>query len=644
MIKFFSVLSFILLFSLNTLQAQNFSTHQVKKGETIESIAKKYFVTKSQLYKLNPDAKRNLKPHTILIIPISEAKPPKVTVTRELQSFREHKVNRRETLYSLSKEYNVTTEELKKYNKFLYANTLRKGDVLQIPVFKTVETIVEVPETKLYTVQPKEGKWRIAYKYGLTVNELEELNPEMGDTLQVGQEIKVPNIEKIEEKQLDSKYSYYRVLPKEGFYRLKLKLGLEQEVLENLNPELKDSGLKEGMILKIPYTQSGLGSLSVDPEKINLASKITDFNTKHIAVMLPFRVNRVNFDSISGTKQSIKKDPYLNASLDFYSGVLVAIDSLKKIGVSLKVDVYDTQHQVSEVIKIMNDNNFEDVDAVIGPLTATTFDKVATSLKEYNVPVFSPIGTDLKLHDNVFQTKPSDDLLKTKILNYIKTDTITRNIVIISDSKNQSRANDIKREFNYAKLVHSRKDKEGREANYVMVDDIREVLVPGENLVFLETQNAGFASNVTSILASLIQKEDEEKELEEIKIELATTHFNSAFEGDDISNEHLSRLKFKFATGAKSYNDSENNSFIKTYESIYHITPDKSAVKGFDLTMDVVLRLVTSEDLYMSVNQSPLTEYVENKFGYKKELFGGYYNSSVYLVQYNDLRIEEIKL
>lgn len=66
-------------------------------------------------------------------------------------------------------------------------------------------------------------------------------------------------------------------------------------------------------------------------------------------------------------------------------------------------------------------------------------------------------------------------------------------------------------------------------------------------------------------------------------------------------------------------------------------------MEGFNLTMDVVLRLVTSEDLYMSVNNAPLTEYVENKFAYKKKLFGGYYNDTVYLVKYNDLAITEVK-
>jgi hypothetical protein len=47
--------------------------------------------------------------------------------------------------------------------------------------------------------------------------------------------------------------------------------------------------------------------------------------------------------------------------------------------------------------------------------------------------------------------------------------------------------------------------------------------------------------------------------------------------------------------------------------------------------------------LYASINKAPLTEYVENKFAYKKKLFGGYYNDTVYLVKYDDLNIVEVK-
>ncbi|MFD2727191.1 PBP1 and LysM peptidoglycan-binding domain-containing protein [Hyunsoonleella rubra] len=640
--RFFIVLITVLMFGFTSVNAQNYSTHQVKKGETIEEIAKRYFVTPFDIYSLNPDAKKGLKPNTILIIPISKAKKPKITEVKELQGFKKHKTKRKETLFGIAKKYDVAVEDIKKYNTFLYASNLRKGDKLQIPVFKIRKVEEEVETNKTYIVQPKEGKWRIAYKFGITIAELEALNPNMGEVLQEGQQIYVPNIDEGEEKMVDEKYSYYKVLPKEGFYRLKLKLGLEQDEIEALNPGLAESGLKAGMILKIPFSQSS-EVIGEEAEATNLVGRIKDYETKHIAVMLPFRLNRVEFDSISETKRSIEKDPYLDVSLDFYSGVLMALDSLKKLGVSLKVDVFDTKNQPSAVSRLLMENDFENVDAVIGPLVGKNFEIVASELRKSNVPVVSPIGTDLKLYDNVFQSRPSDDLLKDKIVNFVKTDSLPKQIIIIADSKNMEIANALKREFNAAKIIYSRKNKEGEDENYVLVDDIKEALQAGDNLVFLETQNEGFASNVTSILASLIQKEDKELKEDEINIVLATTRFNGAFEGDEINNTHLAKLNFTYATASKSYNEEENKGFVEQYERIYNLTPNRRAVKGFDLTMDVVLRLVTSEDLYLSANEAPLTSYVENKFAYKKKLFGGYYNDAVYLVKYDDLSIVEVE-
>ncbi|MDU8885529.1 LysM peptidoglycan-binding domain-containing protein [Yeosuana sp. MJ-SS3] len=638
----FLVLCFLLAF--NTTNGQNYSTHKIKQGETIESISKLYNVSPFDIYSLNPDAKNELKVNSVLIIPKSKiSTEPKVTVERKLNGFKRHRVKRQETLYSISKRYDVSEEDIKKHNTFLYANNLRKGDNLQIPVYIEVKTTETTELTKKYTVLAKEGKWRIAYKFGITINELEALNPDMKEVLQEGDLLNVPNIETNDQREIDDTYGYYKVLPKEGFYRLKLKLGIDQDELEALNPGLDKSGLKEGMILKVPYSAVASISEIEDLNTDHLTSKINDFGQKHIAIMLPFRLNRVTFDSIAETKNQIKRDPYLNTSLDFYSGVLVALDSLKKLGINLKVDVYDTKNQLSEVQRIINSNNFEDVDAVIGPLMPNNLNKAALELSGLNIPVISPNSKSIQLYDNVFQTMPSDDLLKNKVIEFVKKDSLKDNVIIISDSKNVDVSNALKREFNFAPQVFSRKNKDGKDANYVLVDDIKLKLKPGRNIVFLETQNVGFASNVTSILNSLIQEEDFEKKQVAIDIVLVTTNYNTAFESDEVSNYNLSKLQFHFGTASKSYDEDQYNTFVKTYLKQYDITPNKKAVRGFDLTMDVVLRLVTSENLYMSAKDTALTEYVENKFAYKKKLFGGYYNDTVYLVKYQNLKIVEVE-
>ena len=73
------------------------------------------------------------------------------------------------------------------------------------------------------------------------------------------------------------------------------------------------------------------------------------------------------------------------------------------------------------------------------------------------------------------------------------------------------------------------------------------------------------------------------------------------------------------------------------------MAPSKYATRGFDLTLDILLRLASADDLYSAANDAIETEYVENKFRYGKKFFGGYYNQAVYVVKYQDMTIVEAK-
>ena len=638
------ILGLILLFNCATIKAQDYKTHRVKKGETIFSIAKEYNVTPFDVYRLNPDAKDGIKVNSVLIIPKSKVEDTPTVTEQVFIGYKKHKVKRKETLYGLASKYNVTQDDIKKHNKWLYAENLKKGDKLQIPVFKTVKKIPESlnPDVKQYTVQPSEGKWRVAYKFGISVAELEKLNPDLGDSLKVGQVINVPKIADNEERTIDESYGYYNVLPKEGFYRLKIKLGLTQEELEKLNPELKETGLKAGMVLKIPqntFIKSESEDSGVD---LSLIDSISNFRVKHLAVMLPFQLNRINADSISDAKRKIKTDRALSISLDFHSGVLMAIDSAKHLGISTKLDVYDTRNSQSETLNILRGNSFAGVDAVIGPLMQKNFERAASELLDKNIPVVSPITKEVRLYDNVFQSRPSSELMQNKIIQFVKADTLIKRVYVVHDAKNLKTANHLKAKFPNAKLISSKKDKDGKDQNYVLLDDFLEnkedkisIFSEGKNLVFLETTSTGLASNVTSILNSLITDKKE--------VILATTNKNGAFEGENISNVYLSNLQFHYPSMNKEYDESTSNSFISKYKKKYGITPNNYAVRGFDLTMDVLLRLSSSENLFESAKLESETEYTENKFLYKKKMFGGYYNNAAYIIKYNDLKIVEVE-
>jgi LysM repeat protein len=645
--KFLITLSFVLAFC-GSIQAQDYKTHKVKSGETIEDIAKTYKVTPFDIFALNPDAKTGLQPNTVLIIPHSKfLENPVVVEEVQLVGYTSHKVKRKETLYGIAQKYNLSVDELKKHNTRLYSENLRKGDKLQIPKYSKVKTTTKLENTiKTYKVLPKEGKWRIAYKFGISVPELEALNPKLTGDLLAGQEINVPNIASHDEKMVETNYSYYKVLKSEGYMALHRKLGVTQEQLEQLNPELKEGGLKYGMILKVPLNTVTNIELE-DVNKTTLANNITNFEKKKLAVMIPFQLNRIDFDSINNVKDRVKQNRLLNISIDFYTGVLMALDSAKQLGISTKLDVYDTQASASKISSLINDGDFSNYDAVIGPFIASNFDRAAILLKRDNVPAVSPLTIPKTLYDNVFQTIPSDDLMLRKIVNFVKQDSIPKNIMVIADEAHRAISNTLKSEFGAIKQIFSRKNKEGNEGFFILIDDIKPFLIEGRNYVFLETNNEGFISNVSSMLKSLNGTSIEGPKDRPIKVEreiiLLTTKKEDAFDGENISNYDLSNLKFHYPSYHLDNDYEDLNSFVKRYQEEYGGSPSKYAARGFDLTMDILLRLASAENLYRAADNSIETQYVENKFRYSKKLFGGYYNEAVFIVKYDHLNIVEVK-
>jgi LysM repeat protein/ABC-type branched-subunit amino acid transport system substrate-binding protein len=628
-----NTLTIILIALTIGLNAQNYIKHSVKPGETIESIAKGYLVTPFDIYALNPDAKRKFQPNTVLIIPNSKIKNlPIEEDTKELIGYKKHKVRRKETLYGLAKNYNVTEDEIKKANRSLYSDNLKKGDRIRIPKYRTVISRQTLSNTvKKYIVQPTEGKWRIAYKFGITVADLDALNPLMSAVIQPGDELNVPNIKYKEEKKIDTTYNYYEVLPKEGFYRLKVKTGLSQEQLEVLNPELKQIGLKAGMVLKVPSDVDVTSSLN-EVETTNLKTSLKNFKTKKIALMMPYRLDRIDVDDVDETKEMIKDNKTLSIVLDFHVGVVMALDSAKQLGISTDLKVFDTRSQPATVRTLLETNDFSDYDAVIGPMQEENFNRVAIALKQDNIPIVAAMNKPKERYSNVFQTIPEDKLLRKAMIDFIKADSLKTKVIIISDQAHRVSSGALKNEFVNAKIIYTRKDKNNPDdAFFIKPADLDDVFPSGKTIVFLETTSNDFASSVISMLNSRIT--------DKIEIILATSDKNKAFEGKNIDNYHLSNLKFHYPSVNKDFDESLSNAFVSAYRTEYGVSPSKYVARGFDITLDILMRLASKDNLYKASSDSIETEYVENKFRYNKSLFGGYVNEAVYIVKYDDLRI-----
>ena len=617
--------SFLLLFVCVNISSQTFLKEVIQTNQTIDSFCFDRAISSFDFSALNPNIlNKTLKVGDEVII------PKKIDLIFDDSDYILHKVKRKQTLIKISNLYDVDINLIKNFNN-LGSDKLEKGTSIKIPLVPLSEnSIKEIPNrVKYYLVKPKEGKWRIAYKYGITVDQLELINPQIGTFLKVSEKILVPNINLDKLNVIDENYAYYKVLPKEGFYRLKIKLGIDEKIIKSLNPGLITSQLNQGMILKLPKIIDEQENLVKD-QILNL----TDFSKKKIALLLPFGLNNINFDSLQIAKSQLNNDKLLNLSLDFYLGTSVAIDSITSYGIPVEMNVFDTNNSSdADIYEIINNNDIKDYDLVIGPLTPKAFNYTSKLLKNEPVLLVSPLSK-VNYSNNVINTITEDDILYERIVSFVESDTTLSKKYIISDSENLITSNKLKERFKNATQFYSTINESGVDTKSLVLDDLDSTFVDKKNIIFLETKDQGFVSNVTSILNSFVN--------DSIQISLYTTSSNKAFSGNNISNYNLSNLKFHYPSINKPLDFKLYSNFIKNFSSIYNFIPNKYVTRGYDLILDLLFRLSSDENNFNSSNFIE-TEYIENKFKYLKNKDSlGYRNISTFIIKYENLELKVV--
>ena len=229
-------LAFILSFNKITAQ-DSIIEHKIQKGETAYFIAQKYKVSVDEIYKLNPESQNGIKDNQIIKIPVHS--PQKTNQEQQIT----HVVGEKETLYGLSKKYNVSVEAIQNANPIL-ASGLQVGQELIIPqsTSNLPKTEIAATSKRTHFVVAKESLFSIARQYNVSVQDLENLNKELlQNGLQIGQTIAIPN----KRKTLDGKVRvinqetvFHVVEPKETKFSISKKYGITIDQLESQNPEI----------------------------------------------------------------------------------------------------------------------------------------------------------------------------------------------------------------------------------------------------------------------------------------------------------------------------------------------------------------------------------------------------------------------
>ena len=630
-INYFKIFAF--LFFLNSF-SQNIETIKVERDQKILSFINDFEISPNDFFILNPGYTNTRFNHSELDLNKNILKGDLVRVFNISQnndleeiSFISHKIKRKQNLSEISSIYGVSKTLILKYNSGV---NISRNNILKIPRVVKSNSPTE-DRLKPYIVQPKEGKWRIAYKYGISIDILENINPEIGTILKIGQKIAVPNKEEVELKSIEENRDYFEVQNNIQISVLEQKLGLNKNSIVKLNPEIIDK-VEKGIIIKVPVltkTNEDVINLS----KKSLKENIINFETKKFALILPFRLDNFNYDSIQKSTPILKNDKLLNISLDFLFGVEMAVNSYSDLGIDVQMDVYDSALNKQKIDKILSENDFENYDFVLGPLTNNLFDYFVNSTADLDIKIIKPLSKKQNTDRRIVNTIPNDSILFNKIISHVKKDSIISEKYIISDSRSIDISNKIKQIFPDAKQFYSKVDESGVDTKTLVYDDLDSTFVKGKNIVFLETKEQGFVSNVTSILNSFIN--------DTINIELVTTNKNNAFEGVNISNNFLSNLKFQYASTNKKIDIEKDNSFIEEFISNYNFFPSKYSLRAYDLVYDMLLRISNGNFDNNELHEIE-TEYFENKFKYKRSFSGSIDNVGVYLMKFENLKVEQL--
>ena len=628
-----SIIVFMFLFSAICGQELDFSV--IDKQISVRDFIKINNITENDFFILNEkftiDRFSNkksdldkilLKNDTIIIY---QNQFPKLEEIR----FINHKIKRKQKLAEISKIYDVDESIIIKYNSDI---GIVKNNVLKIPIFGDVKELKNL--LTFHIVKPKEGKWRIANEYGVSVNFLEKLNPKIGKVLKINQMIAVPLIHnKIYEKSdnLDD-LEYFEVDNKVSSMELEKELGLEENSIALLNPSIKNINDLQGLIIKIPK-KVGLKQINTKLNQSTNIDNISNLDLKKIALILPFRLEKIDLDSIHLVKNNLKNDKLLNISLDFLFGAEMALNKFSKFGIDVMMDVFDNSLSKKRIDEIIKNNNINDYDFVVGPLTNDLFDYFVSSVPISDTKIIRTLGKKSITSKNVINTIPHDSIYFNTVIEKVKNDTLESSKFIISDSKKINISEKLKKIFPEAQQFYSQINDSGIDTKTLVFEDLDSTFVEGRNIVFLETNDQGFVSNVTSILNSFISEEQE--------IILYTTNKNKAFEGTNISNTFLSNLKFQYASTNKLIDKNINQDFINKFIALYKFYPNKYSIRAYDIVYDLLLRY-SNGNIDDPENHENQTEYFENKFKYYSTSTGSLDNISVYFLKHENLDVKQI--
>ncbi|NOY36633.1 MAG: LysM peptidoglycan-binding domain-containing protein [Chlorobi bacterium] len=541
------------------IEGKIYFIHVVKPGQTLYGISRAYHVSEKVISAENPVLVTGLQPGQVLKIPFVRDIKQNEEV-RDTEKYIYHTLVEGETLYFLSKKYNVRVDEIMSGNPELQIDDIPVGTVIKIPkqqIAPKRESFAQQPEHfKYHRVKKGETLYAIARMYKLSVRDIRKVNKGIRNQLKPGEFIRIPVI----------------------------------------SPEEQASGKpeKQGM----PVTGSGTVPCDSLPGTFR-------YHDGQVVVMLPLfiRENAERFYIDSSevnpeTGKKIRKVIYRDANwiyppsktfLEFYEGVKLAAEDLSEKGATLSVAVYDTRRNPATVDSLIGAGVLDHADLIIGPVYPFNVSQVAEYARQRSIPMVSPLSRNagfLRFNPWAIQIRPSG-LAEQKVMAQYIARNYQDNIVLVH-TLDSTRYHEITQ-------IKSFLTEDVSEYTYPEDVSIKEVYLPEiisprdtvntlelalkkdmRNIVWVVSDRESFVSEIVSRLNSMSRNYD------------ISLYGNSSWlyfvniQPDYFFNLHLQVFTPRFI----NYKDSVQVSFLRKFRRNYYTDPDiySLAWDGYDIT------------------------------------------------------------
>ena len=338
---------------------------------------------------------------------------------QENQSYFLHTIEKGQSLYSISKMYNVTTSDIIRLNpgcdEKIYA-----GQTIKIPKGKESQK----GET-FHTIQAGETLYKLTTIYNVSAKDICEANPGLSaENFRIGQVILIPQKEKEEEKADAARTpaeqnaiqgpvvsrckDMHKVKRKETICSVSREYGISEQELIAANPELKN-GMKKGQFLCIPYPSATTvqpthkdDPYAIPPSNSELFRKSKEspkeMSTIKAALVLPFQEDK--------------------RMVEYYEGFLMAVDSLKRTGTSLDLYVYDSGKEVATLNTILAKSEMKTMDVIFGPMHQEHIKPLSDFAEKNNIRLvipFSKKGEEVFNNPAIYQINTPQSYLYSEV-------------------------------------------------------------------------------------------------------------------------------------------------------------------------------------------------------------------------------------